>query len=285
MIHKVRLENFKGHMDTTVSLGRLTMLVGSNGSGKTSVLEALSMQSMLGTSMDLTLQGERARTRLLRRSSDTLVVTSGGTRREGEGTKLPWSSRIELKRDDSASDGWSAQLDAEVMGQRFRIEQRFPGGERCGAIPVAEAPAWKALGDLFRPVHVFELDARSIAAGTFGGAQADRWLDERGTKTAGLLAHLQRDQNERFQRVEDGLRRLVPSVRRVRLQPALREGQEGCSIVFDLEGSSGAPAHEAGRERCWRSPSSRCFMALRDRTSSCSTDSITDCILTRSSCW
>jgi predicted ATPase len=105
MIHKVRLENFKGHMDTTVSLGRLTMLVGSNGSGKTSVLEALSMQSMLGTRRDLALQGERARMRLLRRGSDTLVVTSGGTRREGEGTRLPWSSRIELKRDDSAGRG------------------------------------------------------------------------------------------------------------------------------------------------------------------------------------
>ena len=47
MITSIRLQNFKGHRDTTVPLGRLTVLVGPNGSGKTSVLEALAIQSRL----------------------------------------------------------------------------------------------------------------------------------------------------------------------------------------------------------------------------------------------
>ena len=41
MIESIRLVDFKGHRDTTVPLGRLTVLVGDNGAGKTSVLEAL----------------------------------------------------------------------------------------------------------------------------------------------------------------------------------------------------------------------------------------------------
>ena len=37
---RVGLKNFKGHANTQVPLSRFTLLVGANGSGKTSVLEA-----------------------------------------------------------------------------------------------------------------------------------------------------------------------------------------------------------------------------------------------------
>jgi len=41
VIDRVRLVNFKSHADTTVDLGPLTVLIGANASGKTSVLQAL----------------------------------------------------------------------------------------------------------------------------------------------------------------------------------------------------------------------------------------------------
>src|SRR5688572_29200477 len=41
MITSIHLQNFKAHVDTTVPLGRMTVLVGPNGSGKTSALQAL----------------------------------------------------------------------------------------------------------------------------------------------------------------------------------------------------------------------------------------------------
>lgn len=43
MISKVRIQNFKSLRDVTVDLGRFTVFVGANGSGKTSVLQALDM--------------------------------------------------------------------------------------------------------------------------------------------------------------------------------------------------------------------------------------------------
>lgn len=41
MIDRVTLHNYKSHADTTVELGRFTVLVGPNGGGKTSILTAL----------------------------------------------------------------------------------------------------------------------------------------------------------------------------------------------------------------------------------------------------
>ena len=41
MIHKVHIQNFKCLRDVSVELERFTVFVGANGSGKTSVLEAM----------------------------------------------------------------------------------------------------------------------------------------------------------------------------------------------------------------------------------------------------
>ncbi len=47
MITRFRLENFKGHRDTDLALQPFTVLVGDNGSGKTSVLEPGSDHGLL----------------------------------------------------------------------------------------------------------------------------------------------------------------------------------------------------------------------------------------------
>jgi predicted ATP-dependent endonuclease of OLD family len=44
MIRSFGIRDFKGHRDTELELGRFTLLVGDNASGKTSVLDALAMQ-------------------------------------------------------------------------------------------------------------------------------------------------------------------------------------------------------------------------------------------------
>ncbi len=45
MIEKISIKNFKSHADTTIELGRVTALVGPNGCGKTSVLQAVHLAS------------------------------------------------------------------------------------------------------------------------------------------------------------------------------------------------------------------------------------------------
>jgi predicted ATPase len=43
VIDSVTLQNFKAHRDTRLPLGRMTVLVGQNAVGKTSVLQAMSL--------------------------------------------------------------------------------------------------------------------------------------------------------------------------------------------------------------------------------------------------
>src|SRR5450631_2672512 len=45
MIRKVRIENFKSIPDLTLDLGRITVLIGANGSGKSNILEAIALAS------------------------------------------------------------------------------------------------------------------------------------------------------------------------------------------------------------------------------------------------
>ena len=45
MIRKVRVTNYKSIPDLTVDLGRVTVLIGANGSGKSNILEAIALAS------------------------------------------------------------------------------------------------------------------------------------------------------------------------------------------------------------------------------------------------
>jgi predicted ATPase len=48
MIRKVRVENYKSIPDLTLELGRVTVLIGANGSGKSNILEAMALLSAAG---------------------------------------------------------------------------------------------------------------------------------------------------------------------------------------------------------------------------------------------
>src|SRR6266851_1623630 len=45
MIRKVRVENYKSIPDLTLDLGRVTVLIGANGSGKSNILESIALAS------------------------------------------------------------------------------------------------------------------------------------------------------------------------------------------------------------------------------------------------
>src|SRR5208337_3746604 len=45
MIRKVRINNYKSIPELTLELGRVTVLIGANGSGKSNILEAIALAS------------------------------------------------------------------------------------------------------------------------------------------------------------------------------------------------------------------------------------------------
>jgi predicted ATPase len=62
-----------------------------------------------------------------------------------------------------------------------------------------------------------------------------------------VLAQLKLGQDEVFARIEESMRRMVPSLERVRIRPARHPNTAGLGnkIYFDFRGAAGVPAHGA----------------------------------------
>lgn len=245
MIDKIRLRNFKGHLDTTVPLGRFTVLVGDNASGKTSVLEALSLLTMLGPAPHLALKNDRAPRDLIRRhSTKPLAIDVEGRWPAGPtGTKT--SFHVELAPDMSVQDGWKTSLKSSVPGPNSAMatEHRFTCNDYRQTTPISTTPPWDELAAAFKHAPLYSLDAKAIASGAFGAGQADQLLNERGANATAVLANMKLERDEDFDRVELALRRLVPTVRRIRLQPVQQVTGAGHKIYLDFQGASAVPAH------------------------------------------
>src|SRR5207237_9070791 len=91
MIRKVRVENYKSILDLSMDLGRVTVLIGANGSGKSNILEAIALASAAAQDkLDnefLSSRGIRVtETRFMRSAFDKTPTTSGeGIRLSVEG--------------------------------------------------------------------------------------------------------------------------------------------------------------------------------------------------------
>jgi hypothetical protein len=83
----LQLQRFKGHRDTTIPLGRITVLVGPNGAGKTSVLQALSLVGqLLNDEPRNALWGDMSPQDLLHRAGTFPIVTAVAGTDDGS----PW---------------------------------------------------------------------------------------------------------------------------------------------------------------------------------------------------
>jgi predicted ATPase len=251
MITSLTIENFKGHRSTTVELGRLTVLVGPNGAGKTSVLQALRCmgQLLIGTASDV-FQGANEPSMLVRRGSNgPIQVKVAGTFDD-----KPWQVSFAIKFGVPAATGeipwdfaysWKPPGDKSTAGSGR--DRKLGEREKNGAF-------WRAL----RAGGVFRFDPRQVAAPSYSDKETPS-VDYDGANTASVLAAIKLSDDERFEAIVSGLRKLVPAVKRVRIRPARvlrRLGMQdtagdhivkshvvmGHQIVFDFEGAADVPA-------------------------------------------
>jgi predicted ATPase len=236
MITSIRLQDFKGHRDTNVPLGRFSVLVGPNGSGKTSVLEALWLQSQFARrQVAQVLTGDWSAGDLLRRGAEgPIILTSVGTR-AGEN----WSTRTEIKP-GSANLVWNS-------GAGERSTGPISDYAFCDFVPEIVL----ATG----PAALYKLNAERISVAAYSD-QPSPEIDRDGTNTAVALAAIKLGYDEAFDRIEEEMRRLIPNVERVRIRqaqvqrpirvsPTQMENVVGSKIFFDFRGASGVPAHAA----------------------------------------
>jgi predicted ATPase len=222
MITSLELRNFKAHRETTLPLGQLTVLVGPNSAGKTSVLQAL---AVLGASV-----GEDPWVSLSRLGSIEDLVS-----RQANDTYLELAVTLQDStmgkvgfRGDARGDTWEFTVPFQLSNGTSNVASRRPfTGVHSGV-------DWSAL----RNAGVFQFSASSIAKpGEW--AQPQR-LD--GLNTASVLSRLKLADDSAFASILDGMRRLIPMLRGIRLPP-VKDGQTaGNAIELDFVAAERIPA-------------------------------------------
>jgi len=239
MITSIQLRSFKGHRDTTVPLGRLTVLVGPNGTGKTSVLQALSLMARLMNEEPAdVLRGDMSPQDLLRRTENgPVILTATGTENSvfGLGNKRLWSIALRLS------------LTGPGRPPAMRIDWSY--GESTGQVNTLPPPL---IRPLVSPAVLYHFDARRIAAAAYS-TEENPALDADGGNTAVVLAALKLEREEVFEQIESEIRGIVPVLQRIRVKrvrvpnrsdPAL-EDMIGNKVFIDFHGAPDVPAHGA----------------------------------------
>ena len=226
MIDELHLQNFKGHRDTTVRLGRMCLLVGPNGSGKTSALEALDALGRAGAG-SFPWKDPRAWYDTHVHRGDRTAVALGA---RGVVGGAPVEVQLSL--------GPIATMPGELIESLAWQEGAVPHGGR-GGFPV-EFPA-SAGGRLVQGAVLLRPDAARIAAPSLLRSPTPS-VEADGYGTASVLATIRLRDLAAFERIEGLVRRVAPAVESIQVETAQAEDGVGFRVTFSVRGASNLPA-------------------------------------------
>ncbi|HWE35446.1 MAG TPA: AAA family ATPase [Isosphaeraceae bacterium] len=197
VLRTIRFRNFKCLRRVDLDLERFTVLIGPNASGKTSVLQGIHYLARTTTTSDF-------------------------------GTKL-WDELIGFAYSDNPKITTELTIEGEILGGvvRLRLEKKEGGLygpfaetqnasgewellERSGH-PGGESASW--IGILLR------LDARLVAQPSYN-ASLSPGSEYDGSGVPWFLAEMKLEQDEKFERIQDQLRAVIPTVRGIRIKKA-----------------------------------------------------------------
>lgn len=238
MITKVSFRSFKSLREVDIDFtSRLTVLVGPNASGKTSVLQGISLAANLMASPEAELL-----------ISQTLVC------------KIPQSTQpLSIQVFRKAADAQVSEILAQLETRRFSVKGRpFTRTVLCSMEEpsplLAELPSLAKAGPLYR----FDL-ARLAKSAVLGKNKVT--MDASGEGLGAVLADVATSDPLRFAQIIEALRTVIPIVKQVRLLPvdvnvtvktmdpvgdltASTEVQRGYQLAFDLRGAERVPVEQ-----------------------------------------
>lgn len=247
MIHSVRFRNFKALRHVEMELDRLTVLVGPNASGKTSVLEGLHHLTRLASVDPRHVFAGAAGVGVIasRGAEGTLELAFSGTFRRKKGDLSVSFAAIE---DYPFSDTY--KLEARWGDRRFSARRELsPAEDQQPPSAVAELP----LGLVVREATFLRLDPGRIAEPAYSDLPTPVIAPD-GTGLAAVVADMAVSRPDDFGRLQEALRSVIPGLLRVRLvrarvpKNADDPGEElvwGHEIVFDMAGATDIPARAA----------------------------------------
>lgn len=236
MIESLRLTNFKCHADTSLRLKPFTVLVGPNGSGKTSVLQALQLLS------DVRLQSRNPHSPHQSATARRVASSTGLTRRATHSESFAIAARGR-----TAGTEWSFDLGGangtRVIFGASATEEADPYSEP-EEMPAGPRGDWLDFDRLvfLRP------DPPAVAAPTLVRASLELRADA--TSLASVLANLKLANSPRFGDVLERFRALVPEFRDVSFHPVEMgtkdQSKPGIRMSFDMASGTGVEPSELG---------------------------------------
>lgn len=215
MIHKAKFENFKGLKDVEVTFdSRFTVLVGPNGTGKTSVLEGIHAlltsadRGSVASPFDLTFVGDHLDDWHTRGSPDTLGV-------EVE-LDTPSAKPFVIRISGTRTSG-----PIRPPEQRWSTKRQYRRVSRQGSqqfLDLSTVDAVSELGAIWPDSVLLHLDPRAMAESS--SPPADPFVSPfltlgNGMGLASYLAGIALADRPRYDKLIDAYRRVIPVVARV----------------------------------------------------------------------
>ncbi|MEG3923965.1 AAA family ATPase [Microcoleus sp. D3_18a_C4] len=251
MLQKVKLHNFKSHKDTKLNFdsSRLHALVGQNSSGKTSVLQALHYLSRLAnSSFENIFQHEIAPQFITTIGQDNMSVTATGFWKNPDinNWKASYKWSVDVNHGWAFRASWNANKNPE-----YEVTS-------APSLMTTEEPIQQSLRNA---VHL-KLVASNLAKAAYSDAITPR-VEFDGSGLAPTLDYLRNEAPDKFQSLQEMLKRIVPGVREVGVRRAkvmvnrqrlievggksisYEESQEmaGQEVVLDMNTGKRIPAH------------------------------------------
>jgi predicted ATPase len=228
VLQSARFTNFKALQDLSLDLERLTVLVGANGCGKTSVLEAIDLACKLREPIpdEDRSDGGRAGLVLSGRYAFSRLHTSG--------SKGPLTLHLkgDIEFTVSINDTSPPSKQTHFMSITGPI-----GGDRHE--PDLNIFLQK-YGHLIPVTLRLRLNAETIAAPSFIEPGQGPILHPDGSGLASMLAYLAARRSPAFDRIEAALRSIVPRVETLRIEPETITRDE---IEYVQLGGQALPRH------------------------------------------
>jgi predicted ATPase len=273
MITKLHIENFKCLRDVTVELKPLTVLIGKNDTGKTSLLEALGMLGDVANGMATPLWQENNIDNVLWRGAkerrvgwEATIAPSPRFPLPGQASyklalgAVPANVRVEVEQlsvegsDISvtrSSDGRTATLREDGRDSTGNA-QDAAGKARDAALAHigndADFPVARTVADALATAPIYRFEPQRLTSyGVFNPSPANPGgfprLGSNGDGLPAVLDFVLGTRRKTFDQIERELCDAVPQVKGIQVMPAPSKSHSGAkAISFELAGGHSIPA-------------------------------------------
>ncbi|TKD00095.1 AAA family ATPase [Polyangium fumosum] len=264
MIERVSFTNFKSLRKAEIALGRFMVIVGPNGSGKTSILDGLHyLAQITRSSLPMVMNGAFGPLNLMSRNTTGPMAMMLSGRFQGviAGVEI-----VVVRGGEPSDTGFVPDWEATVVERwgKTRHSQSFI--DRMGDIenpldPTTDLADLLALGYTLGSTRKLRQDVEKLAAASYSDEEVPR-LGVDGEGLATILADLAGRSPETLQSIQDAARQVIPTLERIRTRRAKvtrRVEQEiriddspmmhaverhywGQQLVLDFKGAPDVPA-------------------------------------------